>query len=161
MDPEKKFLFNLFRATPTVYGGYQARGLIGTVAAGLCHSYSNARSELCLQPTPQLMTTPDPSPTEWGQGLNSQPHGSQSKSFLLNHDGNSCFLNVAFFLCFSRTPFLSSLGPPPPLWLHPKHVEVPGPGIKSAPLQWPEPQQRQCRILNSTTPPWNSLFSIV
>ena len=32
----------------------------GAVAAGLCHSYSNARSEPHLRPAPQLMTTPDP-----------------------------------------------------------------------------------------------------
>ena len=42
------------------YGGSQARGLIGAVAAGLHQSHSNARSELHLQPTPQLMATPDP-----------------------------------------------------------------------------------------------------
>ena len=28
-------------------------------------------------------------------------------------------------------------------------MEVPGPGIKPAPQQWPEPQQQQWRILNS------------
>ena len=44
----------LFRATPTAYGGSQARGPIGAVAAGLHHSQSNARSEPCLPPTPQL-----------------------------------------------------------------------------------------------------------
>ena len=56
-------VFNLFaisRAVPTAYGGSQARGLIGDVAARLYHSYSNARSKLRLQPTPQLMATPDP-----------------------------------------------------------------------------------------------------
>jgi len=37
-------------------------------------------SELRLQPTPQLMATPDPQPTEQGQGLNPQPHGSWSDS---------------------------------------------------------------------------------
>ena len=31
-------------AAPAAYGGSQARGLIGAVAAGLCHSHSNARS---------------------------------------------------------------------------------------------------------------------
>ena len=41
-------------------GSSQARGQIGAVAASLRHSHSNARSELHLQPTPQLMTTPDP-----------------------------------------------------------------------------------------------------
>ena len=38
----------------TAHGGSQARGLIGTTAAGLHHSHSNARSEPCLRPTPQL-----------------------------------------------------------------------------------------------------------
>ena len=30
------FFFCLFRAAPVAYGGSQGRGLIGTVAAGLC-----------------------------------------------------------------------------------------------------------------------------
>ena len=42
------------------YGGSQARGLIGAVAAGVHRSHSNAGSEPCLQPTSQLMATPDP-----------------------------------------------------------------------------------------------------
>ena len=33
-----------FRAAPTAYRGSQARGLIGTTAAGLLHSHSNTRS---------------------------------------------------------------------------------------------------------------------
>ena len=41
-------------------GGSQARGLIGAVAAGLHHGHSNARSEPCLRPIPQLTVTPDP-----------------------------------------------------------------------------------------------------
>ena len=49
------FIYFFLRAAPTAYGGSQARGLMGTVAASLLHSHSNARSELCLQPTPQLM----------------------------------------------------------------------------------------------------------
>ena len=36
-----KFLF-FFRATPMAYGISQARVLIGTAAANLCHSHSNA-----------------------------------------------------------------------------------------------------------------------
>jgi len=40
--------FCLFRATLKAYGGSQARGPIGPVAAGLHHSHSHARSELCL-----------------------------------------------------------------------------------------------------------------
>ena len=54
------FVFCLFRATPAAYGGSQARGPIGAVAAGLYHSYSNEVSEVCPRPTPQLMAVPDP-----------------------------------------------------------------------------------------------------
>ena len=43
-----------------VYGGSQARGLIGGVAAGLHHSHSNSESKLHLRPTPQLMAMLDP-----------------------------------------------------------------------------------------------------
>ena len=45
------FFFWLFRATTMAYGGSQAKGWIRVVGAGLHHSYSNAGSELCLQPT--------------------------------------------------------------------------------------------------------------
>ena len=54
------FFFGLFRVAPVAHGGSQARGLIGAIATGLRHSHSNSRSELRLQPTPQLMATPDP-----------------------------------------------------------------------------------------------------
>ena len=60
-------LFAFSRAAPAAYGGSQARGLIGAVASGLHHSHSNARSEPCLQPTPQLTATPDTQPTERSQ----------------------------------------------------------------------------------------------
>ena len=50
-------LFAISRATPVAYGGSQARGLIGAVAAGLHQSHSNVGSEPHLQPTPQLMAT--------------------------------------------------------------------------------------------------------
>ena len=39
------YLFCLFRAEPTAYGGSQARGRIRALAAGLHHSHSNAGSE--------------------------------------------------------------------------------------------------------------------
>ena len=54
------FSFSLFRATPTAYGGSQARGPIGATAAGLFHSHSKAGFEPRLWPTPQLTATPDP-----------------------------------------------------------------------------------------------------
>ena len=52
------FLFLLYRAAAVPYEGSQARGQDGVAAAGLCHS--NAGSEQCLRPTPQLTATPDP-----------------------------------------------------------------------------------------------------
>ena len=58
------------------YGGSQARGLFGAVAAGLHHSQGNVKSQLHLQPTPQFTATPDPEPPEQGQGSNLQSHGS-------------------------------------------------------------------------------------
>ena len=57
------------------YGGSQARAQIGAIVAGLHHSHNSAGSEPCLQSTPQLMATPDPYPTEQGQGLNIHHHG--------------------------------------------------------------------------------------
>ena len=46
--PVLLLLLLLFRAAPMAYGGSQARGQIGAVAAGLHHSDSNAGSELDL-----------------------------------------------------------------------------------------------------------------
>ena len=42
------FVFCPLRAMPVAYGDSQARGLIRAVAAGLCQSHGNARSELHL-----------------------------------------------------------------------------------------------------------------
>ena len=39
-------VFCIFRAASTAYAGSWARGWIGAVAAGLCHSHSNTKSEL-------------------------------------------------------------------------------------------------------------------
>ena len=52
--------FAFSRAYSKAYGGSQARGLIGAVAAGLRQSHSNVGSEPCLQPTPQSMAMLDP-----------------------------------------------------------------------------------------------------
>ena len=73
-------LFTFSRAAPAACGGSQTRGLIGAVATGLRQSHSNAQSGRCLQPTSQLMATPDLQPTERGQGSNPQPHGSSLDS---------------------------------------------------------------------------------
>ena len=52
------FFFVFFGAIPMTYGGSQARGQIGAMAAGLRHS--NEGCELHLQPTPHLTAMPDP-----------------------------------------------------------------------------------------------------
>ena len=76
------FFFCLFvflpfsEAASAAHGDSQVRGRIAAVATGLHQSCSNAGSELRLQPTPQLRATPDPQPTEQGQGSNPQSHGS-------------------------------------------------------------------------------------
>ena len=67
------FFKSFSRAAPMAYVGSQARGLIRAVATGLHRSHSSAGSEPRLQPTPQLRATPDPSPTEQGQGSNPHP----------------------------------------------------------------------------------------
>ena len=54
------FIFFLFRAVPAAYGGSQARGLMGGIAASLHHSHSNVGSGPRLQPTPQLLAMLDP-----------------------------------------------------------------------------------------------------
>ena len=54
------FFFLLFRAALVAYGVSKARGEIGAIAARHSHSHSNTGSKLHLQPTPQLMATPDP-----------------------------------------------------------------------------------------------------
>ena len=53
-------LFAISWAAPTPPGGSQARGQIRVVATGLHQSHNNVRSKSHLQPTPQLMATPDP-----------------------------------------------------------------------------------------------------
>ena len=48
------FLSSFFRAAPLAYGGSQARGGVGAVAAGLCHSQDNTGSKPCLLSTMQF-----------------------------------------------------------------------------------------------------------
>ena len=54
------FFFVFSRATPASYGGSQARGPIGAIAAAVCQRHSNGGSEPRLQPAPQLTAMPDP-----------------------------------------------------------------------------------------------------
>ena len=68
-------LFVCFRAAPVAYGSFWARGRIGAASAGLHHSHGNTGFQAHLQPTPQLMATLYPFPTELGQGSNPHPYG--------------------------------------------------------------------------------------
>ena len=54
------FFFGLFRVAPTACGVSEAKGPFEAVAAGLCHSHSNTRSEPSLRSTPELRAMPDP-----------------------------------------------------------------------------------------------------
>ena len=65
--------FWLFRATSTAFGGSQARGQTGAVAAGLHHSHNNSGS-----------LTPGAKP-----GIEPASSWMLVRSFLLSHDGNS------------------------------------------------------------------------
>ena len=51
--------FFFFRAAVAAYGGSQVKARLRAAAASLCHSYSNARSEPYLQPTPEPTATLD------------------------------------------------------------------------------------------------------
>ena len=54
------FYFWLLGVTFVAHRVSQTRGRVRAADASLHHSHSNARSESCLQPTPQLTATPDP-----------------------------------------------------------------------------------------------------
>ena len=54
------FCFCLFRAAPMAHDVPRLGVKIGAVAACLREGHSNARSELCLQPTPQPTAMLDP-----------------------------------------------------------------------------------------------------
>ena len=58
------FFFSYFFGPTTAYEISQARGRITAIAASLRHNHTNVGSKPCLQPTPQLMATPDLQPSE-------------------------------------------------------------------------------------------------
>ena len=55
------------------YGGSQARGPIGAIAAGLRQSHKGSKS--CLWPTPQLTAVLDPLTHLTRPGIELRPHG--------------------------------------------------------------------------------------
>ena len=88
-----------FLCVCVAYGGSQARGQIGAVAASLQHSHSNAGSEPCLQPIPELTETLYPQPTDWGLS------GYWSDLFPLRRNGNS-FVNLFILAVWQSVQFL-------------------------------------------------------
>ena len=67
-----------FRAAPKAYGGSQARGRIGVVAAGLPHSHNNARS-LAHWARPGIEPV-----SSWilVRFISTEPHGNSYRNFL-------------------------------------------------------------------------------
>ena len=70
--------FCLFRTVPIAYGGSQARGWIGAVVTGLCHSHSNTDPSCVCDLRHSSQQCWIPNPTEQDQGSNPGPHGYQS-----------------------------------------------------------------------------------
>ena len=83
------FFFSAFNFYPWLLVG------IGSHQS-LHNNHRSNRSQLCLQTTPQLTAMPDCHRTEQGQGW--KPHGYESDSFLLHHNGNFCFVSLTCFL---------------------------------------------------------------
>ena len=65
--PRFHFFF-FYKAAPEVYGGSQARGRMGVIAASLCHSHSNAGSKPCLWLNHNSRQRQILKHTEWGLG---------------------------------------------------------------------------------------------
>ena len=88
------------------HGGSQARDQIGAAAASLRHSHSNAGSEPCLQPTPQLLAMLVLTPLSKAKDRTCILMDTRHILNLMRHNGNS-HLFVLVFLC---DPFLNRLG---------------------------------------------------
>ena len=89
--------FCLFRVSPAAYGGSQARGPIGAVAASLRHGHSNTGSKPCLRTAPQLLKplseardgTRDLMDTSWVPYCRAMT-GTPTRAF-----GRTCYLNTS------------------------------------------------------------------
>ena len=82
-----------FMAVPVTYGNSQAKGWIGAAAEAYSTSQGNTGSKPHLWSTPYLAATPDPKPTEWGQGSNLHTPGYY----------------VEFLTCWATQGFLSCI----------------------------------------------------
>ena len=152
------FLRCLFRAAPAAYGGSQARGRIGAVAAGPHHSHSNTGSEL-----PQTYCT-----TVHGNA-GSLTHGGRTGiepasswipvgfvSTAPQRELPSTFLFIFHFILFMYLLIFVFLG------LHPLHMELPrlggqirtvASGLCHRPMPTPD-QSHICDIQHSSQQCW-------
>ena len=83
------FVFDLFRAAPAACGVSEARHWIGATAAGPPHSHSNARSQACRWPTPQLTAIPIFNPLSEARDWTCVLMDTSQIRSPLNHNGNS------------------------------------------------------------------------
>ena len=102
--------------------------------------YTTATATPYLQPTPQLMATPDPQSTERGQGLNLRPHGHKSGLLPLSHNENALFshvlishLDLGYFISKSQSPFL------PPFYRL-QYLHKLSPYAKTSSIAYPAPR---------------------
>ena len=97
--------FFFFRATPTAYGGSQAMGPIGDVAASHSHSHSHSKT----RSEPHLQATP---PSWQCQILNPMSE-ARDQTCVLMDDSQICFhwatIRTPFFLVFKRQNKLDNL----------------------------------------------------
>ena len=107
------FFFCLFvfsRTAPTAYGGSQAKGHIGAIAAGPCQSHSNMGSKPCLQSTSQLTYGNARSLTHWARpGI--EPTTSRFLVGFVNHRATTGTPEVMTFYCDYSNSALNSLLP--------------------------------------------------
>ena len=180
------FLFFPFLGLHPWHGGSQARDGIGAVATGLCHSHSNMRSELHLQPTPHPTATLNP--THWARpGIrptfswmlvrfaSTEPWRELSALFsevpvqvlhpfyylviyLIDCGSSLCILNT----CPLRPHVIQILSPFHDLIFHPLFLAVPMACRSSlVPLQGSNPHHSSDNARSPTTrPPGNSDFSL-
>ena len=81
--------FFFFRAAPHSIWKFPRLGVQWSYSCRPPPQPQQHRFQLHLRPTPRLLATLDPQPTERYQGLNTHPHGYSSESFPLCHNGNS------------------------------------------------------------------------
>ena len=79
----KSSYFLLFRAAPSAHGSSWAKGWIGAAAASWCHSHSNTRSELQLQPNATACGNTDLCYSFWQNWILNPWSGARDQTHIL------------------------------------------------------------------------------